>query len=471
MAANQAPAAVGRCFVCLTDQDESSSEEWVNPCPCSLEGHQDCMMHWIAELERENKPFQCPVCKADISVDEPFDPAVAIGNRLHQAFSRISPPLLGTGVAIGTWLGLATYGDVAFQIFAGPEARFHFLNDPRQEHGARLGRYLGLAAVAPTLILSQSIPGLGNVIFLPMAALVSLNTIWERKANANGRQFGTFHMARDEHFFSWPPSPELVCTAFPYVRATYRSLWREFVRPYENKLDRRIAGLPDPEPPRNDGQRNDRHHDHDHDHDHDDDEGGIAGVLGAAINLLDIPEVDVELQVEEQIIQVEDDDPRLGQDRIRVEFGDVQDEGGFDEDPMPDLIPRDEDAHNQRDNDDDAAPPPVVAPAPIHDQRQWNLHASLRDVANAMAGALLLPAISSGAGELLQLLLPKHMTMLSNRPLGRPGLLQQTWGRSLVGGCMYLVLRDAFKLYTKYRRAVNRPLRKVRNVDRKRGST
>ncbi|KAM0286506.1 hypothetical protein ACHAQH_000933 [Verticillium albo-atrum] len=454
MAANQAPAAVGRCFVCLTDQDESSSEEWVNPCPCSLEGHQECMMHWIAELERENKPFRCPVCKADISVDEPFDPAVAIGNRLHQAFSRMSPPLLGTGVAIGTWLGLATYGDVAFQIFAGPEARFHFLNDPRQEHGARLGRYLGLGAVAPTLILSHSIPGLGNIIFLPLAAL-----------------YGTFHMARDEHFFSWPPSPELVCTAFPYVRAMYRNLWREFVRPFENKLDRRIAGLPDLEPQRD--QWNGGHHDHNHD----DDEGGIAGMLDAAINLLDIPEVNVELQVEERIVQVEEGDPRLGQERIRVE---IQEDVEFDEmagdEPMPELIPVNDNANDHGRDQDDAAPPPVVAaaaavPPPMNDQRQWNLHASLRDVANSMAGALLLPAMSSGAGELLQLVLPKHMTTLGGKSLGRPGLLQQTWGRSLVGGCMYLVLRDAFKLYTKYRRAVNRPLRKVRNVDRKRAGS
>ncbi|KAG7113759.1 E3 ubiquitin-protein ligase MARCHF5 like [Verticillium longisporum] len=453
MAANEAPAAVGRCFVCLTDQDESAGEEWVHPCPCSLEGHQDCMMHWLAELERENKPFQCPVCKAAISVDEPFDPAVAVGNRLHQAFSRLSPPLLGTGLAIGTWLGLATYGDVAFQIFAGPEARFHFLNDPRQEHGARLGRYLGLGAVAPTLILSHSIPGLGNVIFLPLAAL-----------------FGTFHMARDEHFFSWPPSPELVCTAFPYVRAMYRNLWRELIRPYENKLDRRIAGLPEPEPRQDQGQRDGGHHHHDdHDHGHDD-EGGIAGMLDAAINLLDIPEVDVELQVEEQIVHVGEDDPRLGQEGFRVEIHeDVEFDAPADGEQIPDLIAIEEQRHDEH----EAAPAPRVAgaaaaPPPMNDQRQWNLHASLRDVANALASALLLPAISSGAGELIQLLLPKHLTTLSGKSFGRPGLLQQTWGRSLVGGCMYLVLRDAFKLYTKYRRAVNRPLRKVRNVDRKR---
>uniref|UniRef100_L2FT97 Ring finger domain-containing protein n=1 Tax=Colletotrichum fructicola (strain Nara gc5) TaxID=1213859 RepID=L2FT97_COLFN len=101
------------------------------------------------------------------------------------------------------------------------------------------------------------------------------------------------------------------------------------------------------------------------------------------------------------------------------------------------------------------------------------LQTSLRDVTNALASTLLLPMISAGVGELLRLALPKHLTAPPNgfgRFRVRTGLLQDQWGRNLVGGCMYIVLRDAFRLYTKYRMAQNKPLRKVRNVDRRRGN-
>lgn len=81
---------------------------------------------------------------------------------------------------------------------------------------------------------------------------------------------------------------------------------------------------------------------------------------------------------------------------------------------------------------------------------------------NFIAGALTFPAICYGAGELLRAILPSKMT---TRPLSRPltGLLQERWGRSLVGGCLFVVLKDAFFLYVKYRRAMIRPMRKIVN--------
>ena len=78
-------------------------------------------------------------------------------------------------------------------------------------------------------------------------------------------------------------------------------------------------------------------------------------------------------------------------------------------------------------------------------------------------------------GELLYLALPKPWVTgpavvngVWGRKLVRPGLLQQQWGRSLAGGCAYIVLRDMFQIYTKYRRAVTKPMRRVKNVERKR---
>lgn len=90
---------------------------------------------------------------------------------------------------------------------------------------------------------------------------------------------------------------------------------------------------------------------------------------------------------------------------------------------------------------------------------------------NSMATSLLLPAISYGMGELIRLAAPKSWVVA--RPpcrggRGSTGLLQERWGRSLVGGCLFVVLRDAVALYTKYRRVQVKTHRKVRNVERKR---
>lgn len=159
--------------MCLCDQEPA--EEWVKPCPCTLEGHQDCMMSWIAELERENKPFQCPICKSDIILDEPFDPAVALGNRIYKAFNAVSPSLLGAGVAMGLCVSLTAYGNTALWFFAGTEGRIRFLIERSRRGGAALNliHFASLPWIAPALVVSQTVPALGNLIFLPASSLVS----------------------------------------------------------------------------------------------------------------------------------------------------------------------------------------------------------------------------------------------------------------------------------------------------------
>jgi len=92
---------------------------------------------------------------------------------------------------------------------------------------------------------------------------------------------------------------------------------------------------------------------------------------------------------------------------------------------------------------------------------------TLSDVVNGLVTQLLFPVFSAGIGELLSLALPR--SWVSRDPSRRPGLLQERWGRSLVGGCLFIVLKDAFNLYGKYRRVEVKSRRKVRNVERRRG--
>ncbi|WYZ42687.1 hypothetical protein EsH8_VI_000386 [Colletotrichum jinshuiense] len=461
-----------RCFICLMDENEAGSSEspWVNPCPCTLEGHQDCMIAWVTELEREGKEIQCPVCKSTINIDEPYDPALALSNHIYNAFSRVSPGLILGGLGAGTWIGLAMYGNIAVRVFSGPEATYRFFFNDRNPRGVPMVNWIHVAAlpaIAPALIVGQSFPVLGNFFFMPAAAL-----------------YGTFHMAHDDHFFSWPPSPQLAVACFPYIRATYNNLYHEFISPYERKWERRLAGLPEPAPPvnnRREGNRQRRARNNDGANDGARNGGLVGGLLDAAIDMLDIPDVAVDVEVEEVELGQADDVPRL--QLLVEELENDAAEGGeiaaapVDQEGQQEEQPRQEPRQEVQQQQEIPVQPAAAAqqPAPAAPvPRQRGLQASLRDVTNALVSTLLLPVFSAGMGELIRLALPKHLTT----PLGgfgrfrvRTGLLQEQWGRNLVGGCMYIVLRDAFRLYTKYRMAQNKPLRTIRNVDRRRNQS
>jgi hypothetical protein len=109
------------------------------------------------------------------------------------------------------------------------------------------------------------------------------------------------------------------------------------------------------------------------------------------------------------------------------------------------------------------AAPQNENPAPARLDRAGT---GLGSVVNALAGALMWPTVSYWTGSLLQSVLPPAWV---NKPGSGPatGLLQERWGRSLVGGCLFVVLKDAFFLYIKWRRAINRPYRRIRNVERR----
>lgn len=145
------------------------------------------------------------------------------------------------------------------------------------------------------------------------------------------------------------------------------------------------------------------------------------------------------------------------------------------QEPQPEQRPQEE----QQDLAQEQQPRHQPAPPEQEPQRRVPavdraVRYSIRDLTSTILGALLLPSVSWAAGELLRLALPKAWTAMpgptrhfifvpSLRP-GPTGLLQERWGRSLVGGVAWVVLKDMFRLYVKYRRAAIRPLRRVPNM-------
>jgi hypothetical protein len=91
---------------------------------------------------------------------------------------------------------------------------------------------------------------------------------------------------------------------------------------------------------------------------------------------------------------------------------------------------------------------------------------TLTELVNGVVTALTFPLVCWGAGEILRYTIPEQWVM---RPHPRvvTGLLQEQWGRSLIGGMVFVVARDMVNLYTKHRRVQIRKHRRVRNVPRR----
>ena len=98
-------------------------------------------------------------------------------------------------------------------------------------------------------------------------------------------------------------------------------------------------------------------------------------------------------------------------------------------------------------------------PQPPAERGNFNMAVSTSRVFESIFGALAFPAASGLMGELLFWTLPKSLT----RGTGRvpDGILKRKWGRSLVGGCMLVVLKDAVMLYVRWRVARDHRMRRV----------
>lgn len=439
-----------RCFICLVDEPDSAlPADWVTPCKCSLEGHQSCLLTWVADLEAQGKSVKCPLCKSTIDVVDRWDPAVQLGEAFTRYLTRLSPMVLLSFIGGGAVMSSALYGMQALETFAGPETAMRFLfRQPESERyfdivlgklkkalpalvpsdttAARdmLARenisirdgvtvdwmhFFSLTLIAPALVLNRTT--LGETVMIPSSLMVRVHILNASIVLYNLTDIIKYAMFLSDHktdILAWPPTPQKVLLAFPVLRAIYFHGYRAVSK----GLDRRLA-----------------------------------------LSLLQSPDHQDEPAEQQQVARR--DEPRL------VEHGDGDDNFiniNFE--------------HNLGDDDDAAAVEAAPAiqqqenDAPIAPPRLNQGVGGLSAVLNYFAGALMWPTVSYGAGSILRLVLP---TPWVTKPASGPitGILQERWGRSLVGGCLFVVLKDAFFLYVKWRTTINRPYRRIKNVDRR----
>lgn len=301
---------------------------------------------------------------------------------------------------------------------------------------------------------------------------------------------------------TWPPSPAWVMTMLPWVSFSYNRIYHDLFGAYERRLNIALRGRG---PPTEDvlaveggnnegGQQVDVVADNGA-AEQEDEEGYLAQAMrvgNAVLNMLGDDNNDEEVVAEIELQIGRADDEQAAIEELHEEFDEVASADG-DDGPVVLEEGQNEEAREQANQQngenagDAAAPAPVIhleaqadnqpaaaaapnngnnmAPEePIREARGTST--TLTDLVNGVVSALSIPIVCWGAGEVLRVTLPPSWVM---RPSARAatGLLQEQWGRSLVGGAVFIVARDMVNLYTKHRRVEVRKHRKVRNVPRR----
>jgi hypothetical protein len=164
----------------------------------------------------------------------------------------------------------------------------------------------------------------------------------------------------------------------------------------------------------------------------------------------------------EIIHEVEGDAPPNAQRRNGRRVGGAQNRGQNPQAPPQPRNPPVEGAAPGDGNNAQGAQP--AQPNQAGWQEGWEIRQDVSATlsADTIMGALLFPAVAAAMGEVLKVSLPaKWVGRGVGVGVGGRGLLMEKWGRSFVGGCLFVVLKDVVTLYCKWRKAKDFGKRKV----------
>ncbi|KAL8670491.1 MAG: hypothetical protein Q9168_004973 [Polycauliona sp. 1 TL-2023] len=440
-----------RCWICFSDEteDNPASSEWRSPCPCALTAHESCLLDWVADRENPQKngsarpqTIECPQCKAEIRIARPHSQVVQAYQTIQDITGRLFWPGIICSLVSGMGAACVLHGASTVYLLLGTA-------DAEVLLGVHHGRIpssnclLGLASIPGVLMLSST--SLAD-------PLLPLLPIFLMAGHKPARQADRL----------WPPSAAMTLATLPYIRAVYNGLRRRAFHEREKKWARQIqprAG--EDEINAEDGAQEQERAGNDEPAENDE-AGGFNFEIGVELEVMDEEEIPVEDEQRQEVVNEEAVPNQAGQ---VLDPEQNHNEGR-------NAVPN-QDRNN--DANPNAAQAAVPAPhaAPLAEQhRVIRLVPLVSAFVHTMIGALAFPAVAAGMGGLISLVLP----LTWKTPPGRwsyrsPGFLQSRFGRSIVGGCLFLVLKDTLSLYTKYRLAEDHLQRKVLDYDRRNDRT
>lgn len=426
---NQEPR---KCWICYTDETEDTplNSEWRSPCPCALTAHEACLLDWLADLEHSRTrkrngqamKMLCPQCKSEIMISRPRSFVVDFVRSVERLAGRLVLPGMVFTLAGTIWAGCCAHGVYSMYLVFGTEDARHII-ETSGDGSWRPGLNLGLPLIPLVLIFSRTRYAEGLLPAIPVLFFATHNPS------------GLEPIGGD----LWPPSAAMTFAALPYVKSFYSAFYERIFGERERKWIAEVqprAGEADPNAPQQgqglvgQGRR------------------AAAAALGEVGDGHIVMEIDLELQLGmEQDHDIPRDVPDIPVDEnAQVAAGGQENQGAVGQN-----------GQNQGQGQD----------RQILGRHREELIHDTSNLADTILGALLLPAISASMGGLLKLVLPRSWTTL---PLtldrGKVGLLQSRWGRSVVGGCLFVLLKDALVLYCRWKLAQTHRKRRVLDYDR-----
>jgi hypothetical protein len=437
-----------KCWICFSDESEGGPETsaWRSPCPCALVAHEACLLDWIADLEspttrkRTLGPpvIACPQCKSTIQLSR--HAFVQVVRALERVAAKAVVPAAMT-VAFSAMLhACAVHGLYTLtSIFDPADSRRilqPLINDlwstarPADQLRSLVQHWrlrVGLPLIPPLLILSRTT--LADSL-LPILPVIFFATQGDTSNSLD--------------LISWPPSASMTFAVLPYIRSAYNAYYQRVWAEREKKWLKAIQ-------PRSNST--------------DDADQEVQ------LNQDQDDENQFEIQIDGNIWEVwagagQGEEGLVFEARVDevLHHHDDHHAHPFDAPPLPDDAPE---AQN-----------PVPPPPLPQQQQQQNGDERLLSLAKAMAqtvmGALIFPTIASLSGTALTYILPLSWTAMPQksslfgmRTVRPTGLLQHKWARSLVGGCLFVVVKDAVMLYVRYKMAQQYQRRHVLDYDRK----
>ncbi|KAL9094739.1 MAG: hypothetical protein Q9165_003009 [Trypethelium subeluteriae] len=469
---------VRKCWICVGDETEDTpmAGAWRSPCPCALTAHESCLLDWVADMEAPSSSrntvtsskVQCPQCKSEIVLSRPRSLVVEGVNLLERIAAYTVAP--GVVLVLGYTISQAceTHGiNTIYRIF-GPDDGDRILEPMLNRkplftgfRGSLLDHFKDVARsfsqnwrldiglpLIPTIIVMSRMSFADH--FLPILPVVFFAT----QADTSDAM-GLSH---------WPPSAALSFAILPYLRSMYNAYYErvwakkelEWSKEVQPRLGQENTGNENgnAEPPPNDDDDDVLEIDLGVE---DDDDGGGVGLFGGWNNGGAAEEAARNQDAPQQAPPF--NAPPQDQERLA------------------DAIAAAEVAVNQaqRQQNQQNAQPEANQQGRNNRQprrREQRLRMSLLTIATKFLGALLFPTVSSTIGELLRVsLIQSSLTRNWVTPpivagKAKPtGLLQLKWARSLVGGCMFVVVRDAVMLYVRWRQAKAHKDRRVMDYE------
>lgn len=451
-----------KCWICFEDEteDDETTSEWRSPCPCVLVAHEKCLLDWVADMEAPNSQRQaggkpgkilCPQCKSEIRLQRPRSyvvDAVRAVNRLA-GMCLLPGAIAFVGTAAVTTLSLVGRTQV-YHIFGaqdGLRILAPLYQPPDFRDGSTAARllhqvqqhwrlHLGLPLIPTVLLASRSTFADSFLPFIPLVFFVS-----------SGRP------QDDMLQFSWPPSAAFTVASLPYIRGIYNAYYERVWRPREQRwLKEVMPRANDGEQPEQDAQGVGAEPPNDLVNG---DQGGDPG-----------DEIEIELQLDVFADWIgggpADNHEAIENPPVPIARGPGRplNPGVRERDDNPVLVQLRE----------EVAAAPNVPREPRQRgnrvRRERNLAViDTVNVADSMLGALVFPSIAAAVGEALRYVLPK--SWVTPPVKGKPtGFLQAKWGRSILGGCLFVALKDALMLYVRWKMAQNHRKRSVLDYDK-----